>query len=103
VKLVIALIGGPLDGVYLPANPEMPGIPTQLFIYAAEAGAWSLYVNDDASADAPACDVYALRRGALNMMGTCPPEAELYRLDYIRPLTQTEVAQIERLGERHGL
>lgn len=103
MKLVIALIGGPLDGVYLPANPEMPGVPTQLFIYAAEAGSWSLYVNEEAASDAPACDVYSLRRGAVNMMGTCPPDAELYRLEYVRPLTKPEVAQIERLGKRHGL
>ena len=103
MKLVIALIGGPLDGVYLPANPEMPGVPTQLFIYAAEAGSWSLYVNNDAGEDAPAVDVYSLRRGAVNMMGTCPPDAELYRLDYVRPLTQPEVAQIKKMGRERGL
>lgn len=103
MKLVISLIGGPLDGIYIPANPEMPGVPTQLFIYAAEAGSWSLYENKDAAAETPALDVYSLRRGAINMMGTPPPDAELYTLDYVRPLTAPEVAQIKNIGRKHGL
>jgi len=103
VKLVIALIGGPLDGIYMPANPQMPGVPTQLFIFAEEAGAWSLYANNDASSDAPAVDVYSLRRGAVNLMTSCPRDAELYRLEYVRPLTEPEVVEIKKMGRGRGL
>ena len=104
VKLVIALMGGPLDGVYLPVNPEMPGVPTQLYIYAAEAGAWSAYENNESyEGGPPAADVYSLRRGAVNMMTSYPRGAELYRLFYVRPLTALEVAEIQKIGRKRGL
>jgi hypothetical protein len=103
VKLVITLIGGPLDGIYIPVKPEMPGVPTQLYIYADEAGAWSLYANDEASPETPAVDVYSLCRGAVNLMAHKPRDAELYHLDYVRPLTAPEVAEIRKIGRNHGL
>ena len=103
MKLFITLIGGPLDGIYMPVNPEMPSVPTQLFIFAAEVGGWSLYANNDAASDAPVVDVYSLRRGAVSQMSSCPPDVELYRLEYVRPLTPPEVAQIKRMGKERGL
>lgn len=103
MKLTIELIGGPLDGIYMPVNPEMPGVPSRLFIFAAEARGWSLYENHDAQEDTATTDVYCLRQGAIGMMVNPPPDPELYRLDYVRPLTVAEVAEIQRMGKRHGL
>lgn len=57
----------------------------------------------DGGQGTPVCDVYSLRPGASQLLGTRPVDAELYRLDYVRPLTRKEIVEIQRIGRRHGL
>lgn len=103
MSLFITLMGGPLDGIYIPANPEMPGVPAELYINDEEVPSWSYYRNSQAGGDAPALDVYSLRRGAVRRMTSPPPDAELCRLNYVRALSSQEVAQIKSIGRKHGL
>ena len=105
---VLALMGGPLDGVYLPANPDMDTLPTQVYVYSPECRGWSLYMSEEYSDEddppaKPTTDVYCLRRGAVNMMTSAPREADRYDLVFVRPLTPQEVVHIEKLGKRHGM
>jgi len=103
MSLFITLVGGPLDGIFIPANPEMPGVPTELYINDEEAPSWSHYANSKAGGEPPALDVYSLRKGAVRRLTSPPPDAELCRLNYVRALSPQEVAQIKSIGRKHGL
>lgn len=102
MSAVLALIGGPLDGVYIPVNSQTNEPPSELFVHCPEFGTWSVYRNENVGGVA-SCDVYVLRRGALVPLAVTPRNKEIFKLDYTRPLSPEEVVEVERIGRSHGL
>ena len=95
---VIALVGGPLDGVFIPAHSDLP---TQVIVNARPGRAWSVY-EWPAEDGIPVVDVYVLRVEALARM-TTRPKTQYREFYYSRSLTPPEVLKIKQIGRKHGL
>ena len=94
------LVGGPLDGMYMPANPKHDGVPSKIAIYAAECG-WHAYLNPNDGGTLK-IDVYKIMWKSDNSFTRKPSNVQVYELHYDSALSPMQAQQIERLVRRHG-
>lgn len=94
------LIGGPLDGMYMPANPRHEGMPSKIAIYAKECG-WHAYTNPNDGGTLK-IDVYKIMQKGDNSFTRKPSNARIHELHYDSVLSPIQAQQIERLVRRRG-
>ena len=94
------MIGGPIDGAYLPVQPSCEQPPTQLAVWCPEIKGWCAYI-DRAAGGVAIVDVYKLCDG-IKLPTMCPPDTDAVSLHYNGQLSKEEMAEITRL-QKGGL
>jgi len=89
------LIGGPLDGMYMPANPKLRGFPSEIAIYARQCG-WVGYHDPEAGGTAKV-DVYKIVQQRQDSFTRAPKGAVLHEMHYSGVLPQDQAQKIERM------
>ena len=89
------LIGGPLDGMYMPANPKLKGAPSEIAIFARQCG-WHAY-HDPQGGGTAKVDVYKILSQRQDSFMRAPKGADLHEMHYTGALPQDQAQKIERM------
>lgn len=92
---LLSLLGGPLDGIFLPLVAQANTLPGQLFVYYPEMSTWLVYRNREIAESV--IDVYRLRRGGAPMVSK-PKDVDVASMAYVRTLTPIEAQLVEKFG-----
>lgn len=93
---ILQLVGGGLDGCFLPVHPRYVTAPTNLFIYNPEQGYWLSYVANWKSSDV-VVDVYKIPDGVAAPSARPQQPAEIFRLDFVELVPPEHAQEIERM------
>lgn len=90
---VLKMIGGPLDGSYLPVQHMPP--PTHLAVYVPDNKSWVTYSNERDNREM-AVDVYKIR-SSIELPTRPPPAAELLVLNYQGVMSKEDRLAVEQM------
>jgi len=89
------LIGGPLDGIFMPANPRLEGMPTEIIIWDRSCG-WHCYQDAEGGGLAKV-DVYKIVSQGNTSFMRAPKGARLHEMNYVGAVPLDKAKEIERL------
>lgn len=98
--VVLQLIGGPLDGLFLPTTPDSKTLPHRLIIYSPSTAAWSCY-TDPKRRSGPV-DCYKIRAGAM-LITSSPPGMTVANMHYAGPLSPEAAQSMENMARNRRL
>lgn len=96
----IALIGGPLDGVYIPMLPPYTAPASGACVWSPPTNSWIIYELEN-SGGVASMDCYKLKAISASCL-VLPEGASACRMLYQRPANKSEIAQVERNARRQG-
>lgn len=95
----LQLVGGGLDGCFLPVHPRYTTAPTNLLIYNPEQGHWLSYEGGEADSQR-IVDVYKIPDGVPAPSVRPVQPAEVFRLAFVGQVPPTQAKEIERLTQQ---
>ena len=90
---VLKMVGGPLDGGYLPVQHLPP--PTHLAVYVPENKSWVTYNNEQDNREM-AFDVYKIR-SSIELPTRPPPDVAVLALNYQGIMSREDRLAVEQM------
>lgn len=95
----ITLLGGGLDGGYLPVHPRYTEPPTHLAVFNPDQRGWLRYVDPNAGG-VGSFDVFKIPQG-VSLPMSCPEHhAKVFQFVYDGMLETHEAKEIERISRK---